>query len=237
VRRVLIVICAAAALAVAAGWYVTTRWTRPAASSIPATAPPSATASEQPARKIRATLFYVSEDGSHLVSMSREVPFAETTAEQARRIVEEQLKPAPSPYAAPLPAGTTVRAVFLTDHGDAFVDLGSEITQAHSGGSLDELFSVYAIVNALTANLPAVTRVQILIGGHEVDSLAGHVDLRRPLPPNMSLVVKPPDGPIAAPSGPAPSASPEPESLPAPGRTPAPPAPRSSAPPATPPHL
>ena len=39
----------------------------------------------------------------------------------------------------------------------------------------------YAIVNAVTANLPAVQRVQILIDGKEVDTLAGHVDLRRPL--------------------------------------------------------
>jgi hypothetical protein len=30
-------------------------------------------------------------------------------------------------------------------------------------------------------NLPAITRVQILIDGKEVDTLAGHVDLRNPL--------------------------------------------------------
>ena len=29
------------------------------------------------------------------------------------------------------------------------------------GGSLDELLTVYTIVNALTVNLPAITRVQI----------------------------------------------------------------------------
>ena len=32
----------------------------------------------------------------------------------------------------------------------------------HTGASLDELFTVYSIVNALTVNLPAITRVQIL---------------------------------------------------------------------------
>ena len=47
---------------------------------------------------------------------------------------------------------------------------------------------MYALVNALTTNLPEVTAVQILVGGQEVDTLAGHVDLRRPLGPNMKWV-------------------------------------------------
>ena len=39
-------------------------------------------------------------------------------------------------------------------------------------------------------NLPAVTGVQILIDGKEVDTLAGHVDLRRPLRRNRSLMAR-----------------------------------------------
>ncbi len=59
---------------------------------------------------------------------------------------------------------------------------------AHPGGSLDELLTIYTIVNALTMNLPAVTSVQVLVDGKEVDTLAGHVDLRRPLTKNVSWV-------------------------------------------------
>jgi hypothetical protein len=40
----------------------------------------------------------------------------------------------------------------------------------------------------LTVNLPAITGVQILIDGHEVDTLAGHVDLRHPLQKNLKWV-------------------------------------------------
>jgi hypothetical protein len=58
----------------------------------------------------------------------------------------------------------------------------------HPGGSAAELLTVYAIVNAVTANLPAIMRVQILLDGKEVDTLAGHMDLRRPLQRNESLV-------------------------------------------------
>ena len=59
------------------------------------------------------------------------------------------------------------------------------------GGALDELFTVYVIVDALTVNLPAIARVQILIDGKETDTLAGHVDLRHPLQKNLTWVGAP----------------------------------------------
>ena len=148
-----------------------------------AAAPPAG-----PERKINVTLFYVSVDGFALVSAQREVPFNEAIAEQARRIVEAQLGAAPAPLASAVPAGTTLRALFVSERGEAFVDLSPDVTTKHTGGALDELFTVYAVVNALTVNLPAVTRVQILIDGKEVDTLAGHVDLRHPLQKNMKWV-------------------------------------------------
>jgi hypothetical protein len=87
-----------------------------------------------------------------------------------------------------IPKGTTLRAFFVTERGDAFVDLSRDVSTAHPGGSLTELLTVHAIVNAVTANLPAVQRVQILVDGREVDTLAGHVDVRRPLVRDASLV-------------------------------------------------
>jgi hypothetical protein len=47
---------------------------------------------------------------------------------------------------------------------------------------------VQAVVHAVTANLPAVQRVQILVDGKEVDTIAGICDVRRPLAPYPSLV-------------------------------------------------
>ena len=45
---------------------------------------------------------------------------------------------------------------------------GPEVTARHPGGSTAELLTVYALVNSLTANLPTIRRVQILIDGQEV---------------------------------------------------------------------
>ena len=76
--------------------------------------------------------------------------------------------------------------------GDAYVDLGGAVVTGHTGGSLDEALTVYAIVNALAANLPGVSTVQILIEGQEVDSLVGHLDLRHPLGRALDWVRKGP---------------------------------------------
>ena len=150
----------------------------------------ASTGSAADARKIHATLFYVAESGTELVPVSREVPLAPTPAEQAKRIVEAQLQAAPTGLFTAIPTGVTVRAVYLTAKGEAFVDLSHEIATAHTGGSLDETLSVFAVVNAITVNLPDVTGVQILVDGKEVDSLAGHVDLRHPLRRSMKWVRK-----------------------------------------------
>jgi hypothetical protein len=162
-------------------WLVSTglpTWlTRPDA----ATTTTDATGGAAESRRIQATLFYVADDGTTLVATSRNVVYGATPVEQARRLVEAQVADPPDGLVSPIPSGTTVRAVFLTDAREAYVDLGGSIVSGHSGGSLDEALTVYAIVNALTVNLPEVTAVQILVEGHEVDSLRGHVDLRAPL--------------------------------------------------------
>ena len=64
----------------------------------------------------------------------------------------------------------------------------ASINTEHSGGSLEELFTIYTIVNTLTVNLPSISGVQILIEGQEVDTLAGHIDLRRPLAQSFKWV-------------------------------------------------
>jgi spore germination protein GerM len=140
------------------------------------------------ARRIHATLFFVSDDGGELVPVSREVPFGATPGEQARRVVEAQVQPAPPGLTSAIPPGTKVRGLYLTNHGEAFVDLSHEVTTGHGGGSLSETLTVFAVVNALTVNLPDVTAVQILIDGKEADTLAGHVDLRHPLGRSLKWV-------------------------------------------------
>jgi hypothetical protein len=163
------------------------RWTtRATTSAVAAPLPPAAP--PPPGRKIKARLFYVAEDGMHLTGVERDVAYGEGTVEQAREIIAAQIVPATEPLVSAVPPGTTLRAVFITEGGDAYVDLSREVASAHPGGTLNELLTIYTIVNALTANLPAVTGVQVLVDGKEVETLSGHIDLRRPLAKNLSWV-------------------------------------------------
>lgn len=155
----------------------------------PAPAPPP----DPAVPKIKATLFFASEDGLHLVPTEREVPLAQGVVAQARSILEAQLAAdAPAPLASTIPKGTVLRGIFVSDRNEVFVDLDPSIRTAHPGGAQLELMTVYTIVNAVLTNLPSLQEVQILIGGTEADTLAGHVDLRRPLRKNDVLVARSP---------------------------------------------
>lgn len=158
----------------------------PAATRAVAAAPSPAPA--PPGRKIKARLYYVGDDGTKLKAVEREVAYGDGTVEQARQIIEAQIAPVAEPFVSAVPPGTTLRSIFVTGRGEAYVDLSREASAAHGGGTLDELLTVYTIVDALTENLPAVSSVQLLVNGKEVDTLAGHVDLRRPLAKNLEWV-------------------------------------------------
>jgi spore germination protein GerM len=158
-------------------------------------APPaeSAPAQVDPAvPRIQATLYFASEDGLKLVPTEREVPLADGVVAQARAIIEAQLSaPAPPPLTSTIPPGTTLRGLYVSQSNEAFVDLDASIRTAHPGGTLEELLTVYTLTNALLTNLPTLKEVQLLIDGREADTLAGHVDLRRPLKKNDSLIATP----------------------------------------------
>jgi hypothetical protein len=220
VTRPLLVILAGAAVAVVIGvtaMVLLPRWLAPETTEVPREGDG---AGLDVGRRIRATLFYVAEDGLSLVAVDKDVPYAVGTAEQAELLLEAQLGDAPAPYAQPIAEGTAIRRIFLSDAGDAFVDLSRESVDNHRGGSLDELFAVYAVVNALTVNLPAVRQVQILVEGEEVDTLAGHIDLRHPLTRNLTWVRTAEDLQRERESAPEPGAETEAQALTAPAPVP-----------------
>jgi spore germination protein GerM len=164
------------------------RWTTRATTTATVGAAPAPVAPAASGRKIKARLFYVADGGTKLTSVERDVAYGEGPVEQAREILAAQIAPVAEPLVSAVPAGTALRAVFITEGGEAFVDLSRDVVSAHPGGTLGELLTVYTLVNALTENLPAITAVQVLVDGKEVETLSGHIDLRRPLAKNLTWV-------------------------------------------------
>jgi spore germination protein GerM len=162
------------------------RWSSRATTRAVAASSPAAPAA--PGRKIKAHLFYVADDGTRLTSVEHDIAYGDSAVEQAREIISAQIAPVAEPLVSAIPPETKLRAVFITEGGEAYVDLSREVKSAHLGGTVNELLTVYTLVNALTDNLPAITAVQVLVEGKEVETLSGHVDLRRPLAKNLAWV-------------------------------------------------
>jgi spore germination protein GerM len=166
---------------------------------------PAQAVAVDPARRISVRLYFEATDRDGLLPEERDIAFSPDLARQIRTVVEELAKGPTSALAATLPAGTRVQEVFVQAHGVACVSLSGDVASGLPGGSRAELLTIYSIVNTIVTNFPSVSRVQLVVNDQVTSSLGGHVDLSRPLPPDMTLVALEP--PAASPS---PSASPAP---------------------------
>lgn len=142
-------------------------------------------------RRISVRLYFESERAGTLVPEERPVPMVGDLARQLRAVMEELVRGSLTGLLPTLPPQTKVLEVFVSARGVAYLDFSSAASQAVEGGSKGELLAVYSIVNSVTANFPAVRKVQILIEDQPVKTLAGHVDLSRPLAPDMTFLARP----------------------------------------------
>jgi germination protein M len=129
-------------------------------------------------------LFFADNDASSLLPEKRFIRLGSGVRADAVALMEELIKgPQLEGLSPTIPADTRLLNAF--NMADVLVlDFSQELQANHSGGSAGELTTVYSIVNTMTQNLRGIKKVQILIEGQEVDSLAGHLDLTRPLVPD-----------------------------------------------------
>ncbi len=139
-------------------------------------------------RQISVRLYFVAPDQPGLLPEERSVPFSDDLSRQLRMVVEELVRGSTTGLLPTLPPATKVLEVFVTARGTAYLDLSKEAVELEARGSRSELLTVYSIVNSLTTNFPAVKRVQILVEDKPVETLAGHIDLSRPLLPDLTFV-------------------------------------------------
>lgn len=132
-------------------------------------------------------LYFADADGRRLALEARELtaPSLEESIHQAvRELIAGPRKESLSPT---IPESVEIRSVYFRD-GIAYVDLTPNLSDKHPGGSWAELLTVYSIINTVTENFSEVNRVQLLLGGREHDTLAGHIDISRPLPGRVQLL-------------------------------------------------
>ena len=134
-------------------------------------------------------LYFGAETDTFLVAENRTVNGAAEPVTLSKNIINELITgPSGKNLVRTLPPETVCRAFYLTDRGVAYADFSAGIKDRHPGGSQAELLTIYSIVNSLVLNVDEIKKVKILIEGSETDTLAGHIDLRRPFEANMRMI-------------------------------------------------
>lgn len=143
-----------------------------------------------PLRRIAVEVYFPAAQESGLVSEVHEIFETGAPGDRAKQIVADLIAGPTNELALrALPRGTDLRQIYVLDDGTAYVDFSEDFRAGASGGSTGELLTVYSIVDSVVLNVPEIKRVGILVNGRPIPTLNGHLDLSRPLRPDVSLIV------------------------------------------------
>jgi len=132
-------------------------------------------------------VYFSDEDGLYLKAEKRNIEKG-ALDDEARAAVEALVSgPLDRRLAGTLPKGTKLLSLDI-EGTVAVVDLSPEVIRNHEGGSSGELQTVYSIVDTLSLNFPEIKQVQILVGGEKKETIAGHIDITRPLGPDTKMI-------------------------------------------------
>jgi len=141
-----------------------------------------------PEEKKEVLVYFSDGEGEYLVGEKREILRKGDVKEEAKETINELIKGPKRRLIPTLPSSTKLLSIQLSEDGVAKINFNKNLSQDHPGGSSAEMMTLYSIVNSLTHNFPEIKRVQILIEGKPVETIAGHLSLRKPVSPNPDLI-------------------------------------------------
>lgn len=126
----------------------------------------------------RVVLYIAHDDDGTLRGESAQIPMPsgrQQRAEELLRAVLSRYLDKGSPH--PMGPGADIRSVYIVDPGVAVIDVNSAFADAHRSGVLVEELTVASLIQTVSANVPNLLKVKILVEGKERETLAGHADL------------------------------------------------------------
>lgn len=134
-------------------------------------------------------LYFASPDADHLKVEARRILREERITDEAKALVGELIKGPRGNLDPTIPPETQLRELYIVpEEKCAYLDFNQAFQANHPGGSAGELLTIYSLVNTLVDNLEGIERVQILVEGETIETLAGHIDITKPLPRNSTIV-------------------------------------------------
>jgi hypothetical protein len=122
---------------------------------------------------------YVADDAAGMLrARSAQIPLPGGRQQRAEELLRALLRIYQQPGAPhPLAPAADIRSIYLVDPGAAVIDLNAAFADQHRSGILSEQLTVNSLVETLAANVPGISRINILVEGKTRDTLAGHADL------------------------------------------------------------
>lgn len=155
----------------------------PHAQVVPPDAPPAAPESLALGATRPVTLVFADRQARTLVNERREIAAGAALEARVEATIQALAAGPDQQDAVPaLPAGTRLRQAFYDDDSATlYLDFDPTLVTRQLGGSAAEYYTLCALVRTVGANFPEVARLQILVDGQPIDTLAGHFDTSRPI--------------------------------------------------------
>ncbi len=135
--------------------------------------------SEGQRKTLQVKIYYPDDAGMSLIPVTRQIKINKDDDkyfETAKLLAE---KPKEKNLTKIFPNRAKINGV-LRKGDTVFVNFDGSVAENFVGGSTGEEMLINSFVNTLT-EFPEVKQVKFLINGHEVETLAGHMDLSSPL--------------------------------------------------------
>jgi Sporulation and spore germination len=124
------------------------------------------------------TLYVAYDDAGVLRARTARIPLPAGRQQRAQELLRALLNIYLDPSTPHhLASGAELRDVYLVDPGLAIMDVNAAFADGHRSGILVEELTLASLIQSLTANVPGITRVRILVDGKPRETLAGHADL------------------------------------------------------------
>ena len=149
--------------------------------------PPDAEQAAAKRERKEVVLYFSDANERFLVPEKRLIPKGKNAEAQAEEIVKALIEGPKLGQIRTIPAGAKLQGLRIAD-GTATLNFDNPFIEQHPGGTASEVATVYSLANTLTQNLTEIKKVRFQVGGKDVTTIKGHVDLREPIFPNKDLV-------------------------------------------------
>lgn len=148
---------------------------------VPLPSPPPATAPQPSGGPLLMTVSLYFENAGLLAPETAQIPLGDLLENRVKAAVDRLIAgPAAAPLIPTMPKTATLRRVFTGVDRSLYLDFDTNMAAGHPGGITAEILTVASICKTVMANFNADS-VMILVEGKEIKTLAGHLDIERPI--------------------------------------------------------